>query len=391
MVVLMQSKVETTTKKTLSDHSIAAHITHLHRLSCRRFPASIPLWDSSLAHSLSQASPLLVSRTLSSVIAMHPTLVKYWIMASRWESEGDRKGMGGGNVEGARRLCMRGLRFLKGATGEMEIWREWIRLEVAYVEKIRARREILGIGKAEKETQAEDDEMEVDEEEVGNVELPLLPNETEGVTNEEMKNVEALSGQEAILDGAIVRVVLDNCFSCWFFLSSPLLLADQSLIAFSHSVESYQSMIILLRILPSSLRLSLLAHVYNSLRLNISTTSSSYAAATHLFATRSLYDVAYDPKNQEPKAPLQVDSIAATSSEIRVEGESFVDAVGAVVEEYWKACKGKKGKGKGKEKASMEVWESFCTWLEEMEQESQDENLVSCWREEEEEETDVIF
>lgn len=60
-----------------------------------------------------------------------------------------------------------------------------------------------------------------------------------------------------------------------------------------------------------------------------------------------------------------------------VTGEAFVDAVGEAVESYWTACKGKKGKGKSKEKADVKVWESFCSWLEEMEESVEDENLVS--------------
>lgn len=145
-------------------------------------------------------------------------------MASRWESEGDRKGMGGGNVEGARRLCMRALRFLKNAPGEMTIWREWIRLEVAFLERVRGRAQVLGTGKqvgggevivrvGEKST----DEMDLDpseEEGPADVQVPLLPDETVGATDETMQHVSALSGQDAIIDGAIVRVVLENCLSC---------------------------------------------------------------------------------------------------------------------------------------------------------------------------------
>lgn len=301
---------------------------------------------------------------------MHPTQVRYWIMASRWESEGDRKGMGGGNVEGARRLCMRGLRFLKAGAGEMEIWREWVRLEVAYVERVRGRWEVLGIGKKDAVglPVPESGAMEVDEVVLGEdgepegpaeVDVPLFPSEETSEADATLKDVQALSGQEAILDGAIVRVVLDNCLS-----------------SFGHSLEAHQSMINLLRILPSLLRLPLLAHVYASLRSHFEPTSTSYAPATHVLATRALYDVAFDPKVKESTVSLYIDAEAPAASEVRVQGEAFVDAVGEVVEEYWKACKGRKGKGKAKEKAPVQVWESFCSWLEELEDEAEDENLV---------------
>lgn len=136
-------------------------------------------------------------------------------------------------------------------------------------------------------------------------------------------------------------------------------------------------MIILLRTLPTLIRLPLLNHVYSSIRAHFPPTAPLYAAATHLLATRPLYDVAYDPKTSEPKVSLNVGDDVPTESTVRVEGEALVDAVGEIVDEYWKACKGKKGKGKGKEQASIAVWESFCGWLEEAEEASEDENLVS--------------
>lgn len=153
-------------------------------------------------------------------------------------------------------------------------------------------------------------------------------------------------------------------------------MADSLSTAFSHSLLAHQHMIMLLRTLPTTLRLPLLAHVYASLRTHFTPTTPSYADATHLVATRSLYDVAYDAKIKEPQLSLNIDDEPELTSPVRVEGEAFVDAVGEVVEEYWKACKGKKGKGKGKEQASIAVWERFCTWLEEVEEESDDENLV---------------
>lgn len=222
---------ELTGKRTLSDHSIAAHITQLHRLSVRRFPESLALWDAFIAHSLTQDSPLLVSRTLSAAIAMHPTHTAYWLMASQWESDGDRKGMGGGNSEGARRLCMRALRFLKGKRrgGEEEregdeeaVWREWIRVEVGFVERLRARQKVLGLGKGKmeeiirvKEKNADEGDEHEEEEDQG-VEVPSLEGEEDGQTDEVQQEVEqkVLSGQEAILDGAIVRAVLDSLLKC---------------------------------------------------------------------------------------------------------------------------------------------------------------------------------
>lgn len=149
-------------------------------------------------------------------------------MASQWESEGDRKGMGGGNAEAARRLCMRALRFLKGKKGEKEgmegpeeaIWREWIRVEVSFVEKLRGRWQVLGLekGKGGKEeiirvkgANGEADEGDEEEE----VQLPTTEDgDAEDAQLAEKMTEQAKSGQEALFDGAIVRLVIDNLLKC---------------------------------------------------------------------------------------------------------------------------------------------------------------------------------
>ncbi|GAA5825398.1 hypothetical protein JCM11251_006966 [Rhodosporidiobolus azoricus] len=366
-------------KKSMSDHSISAHITQLHRLSVRRFPESLTLWDAFIAHALSQASPLLVSRTLSSAIAMHPTHTAYWIMASQWESEGDRKGMGGGNTEAARRLCMRALRFLKGkrqegVEGEEEaVWREWIRVEVSFIERLRGRMAVLGIGKGQteeiirvKEKNAEGSEE--DEEDAGTGEAVAVPAlEGEGDEDEVMAaqvDQKVLSGQEAILDGAIVRLVLDNLLR-----------------SYNHSIFAYKLLLSILRPLPSPLRLPLLQHVYSSLSSFISPTSPSYPAALHILSTRHLYDVAYLPPKQSKKRKADDAQTAEPEdpNAIKVEGEKLVDAVGKACEEYWKVLKGLGKKGKGKEREGVktqQIWEQFAAWLEEMADETKDDDLL---------------
>ncbi|GAA6019799.1 hypothetical protein JCM11491_000273 [Sporobolomyces phaffii] len=396
-------RLQLTATKSRSDYSIQYHITQLHRLSVRRFPESLELWDAYIAHALTQDSPQLVSRTLSAAISMHPMTTRYWIMASRWESEGDEKGMGGGNAEGARRLCMRALRFLKKGTrgtktleneteeeeedrtrDEQLVWKEWIRLEVAFVEKLKSRQQVLGLGKGKagqevvvrvtgKRDRSGSDEEDAEEEEEEAVEVPILEGE-DGDEDQVAQEVDAkvLSGQEAILDGAIVRAVVEN------YLKSH-----------HYSLFSYRFLLSVLRPLPSSLRLSLLSNVYASLsatRLQDST-HPSYAAFFHLYSTRHLYDVAYTPPKSSKKRKADEAEVLEPEdpNEIKVQGEKLVDAVGKVTAEYWKVLKkhGKKnskGKGKGKERGEepfLQVWEQFANWLEVITEETEDEDLLA--------------
>ncbi|GJN92981.1 hypothetical protein Rhopal_006026-T1 [Rhodotorula paludigena] len=379
------ARLQVTGNKSLSDHSITAHITQLHRLAVRRFPESLLLWDASIAHALSQQSPLLVSRTLSAAIAMHPSHTPYWIMASQWESDGDRKGMGGGNVEGARRLCMRALRFLKGNKGregiegpEEAVWREWIRVEVAFVERLRARWQVLGLGKDKnggeeivrvKGKNVEGAAEEEDADKGDEIQLPGGEDEDGEQALKAEVDQKALTGQEALLEGAIVRLVIDNLLK-----------------SYSHSIFAYNLVLSILRPLPSPLRLSLLSHVYTSLSSSISPSSPSYPAALHILATRALYDVPYVAPKQSKKRKAAEAEVAEPEdpTAIKVAGEKLVDAVGRACEEYWAVLKtrGKKGKEKEKEKVEGDeqtqlLWEQFSGWLEEMADQTDDEDLLA--------------
>lgn len=328
---------------------------------------------------------------------MHPTHTAYWIMASQWESEGDRKGMGGGNTEAARKLCMRALRFLKGKgtktegkEGEEEaVWREWIRVEVAFVERLRARAKVLGVGSGKtedivrvKEKKADEEEEEAEEDE--GVAVPVL--EGEVADEEETLDPKVLSGQEAILGGAIVRVVIDNLLKCTFPFSSPSLFALTFLsAAYSHSIFAYKLLLSILRPLPSPLRLPLLLHVYTSLSANVISTLPSYPAALHILATRHLYDVPFSPPKTSKKRKAEEAEVAEPEdpNEVKVQGEKLVDAVGKATEEYWKVLKGlgkKAKKGKGKESeggvAAQAIYEQFAAWLEGLAEETDDKDLV---------------
>lgn len=122
---------------------------------------------------------------------------------------------------------MRALRFLKGREAdEGLVWKEWIRVECGFAERVRARWAVLGIGKGkggeEEITIVGEKKMDVDgEEENAEVELPAVEGDEEEAAIKREVERQALSGQEAIIDGAIVRVVIDNCLSCALSPRSP--------------------------------------------------------------------------------------------------------------------------------------------------------------------------
>lgn len=78
-----------------------------------------------------------LSQILTNVLRLHPTKPDLWIYAA--QSAIDEHA----DMTEARSYMQRGLRFCKNSK---KIWLEYVKLEMLYIAKIAARREILGIG-----------------------------------------------------------------------------------------------------------------------------------------------------------------------------------------------------------------------------------------------------
>lgn len=202
-------------RKTVSDYSIPLHILNLFSAAAKRFPDSKELWMSYITYALTQPSAKLISRVLSAAIAAHPSHPDFWVMASRFEADGDTDGKGGGNVDGSRKLLMRGLRFLKGEDS-LPLWREWIRVELSFIQAMSERHIALGLRQRSMLTEAKD-LTEMDPAAQTTMDLDQLDEEPDEV-NEVSQDIQMAEskGQKALQSGALVKVVLSNAFKCTF-------------------------------------------------------------------------------------------------------------------------------------------------------------------------------
>lgn len=197
----------------MSDYSIAGHIVSLYSSAVKKRPGSTKLWHAYLTHVVrtSNSGPE-ISKALAKAIAFNPTSSAIWLLAIRFEADGTKTasgsgGVGGGNIDSARKLCMRALRFTKAGTPEdsRKIWIEWIRLEISFIERMRKRWELLGIQDAVS----------------GNANMEDADMETAAVNDTEADEFKAgaqiadaqKQGQSAVLEGAIVEVVMNNAFA----------------------------------------------------------------------------------------------------------------------------------------------------------------------------------
>ncbi|PLW29953.1 hypothetical protein PCASD_18885 [Puccinia coronata f. sp. avenae] len=227
-------------RTTLSDYSIPLHILSLYSSAAKRFPESLELWTSYIAYSLTQASDKLVSRVLSAAIAAHPSHADFWVMAAQFEADGDETGKGGGNVDGARKLLMRGLRFFKDASS-LPLWIEWIRIELNFIQTIEKRREALGL--PETQSKSTDPSHSVQTEENEHIDPALkttddlrqLPEDSDTPMTPLNHNINCadLKGQEALLSGALVKIVLQSAFE-----AIPGLDVFRAILPLLHTFES---------------------------------------------------------------------------------------------------------------------------------------------------------
>lgn len=185
------------------------------------------LWQSYISHVITNSnSSAEVSRVLARAISLHATKADIWLLAIRFEADGTgpnakEGGIGGGNIDAARKLVMRALRFMNAAPREeaLKIWLEWVRLEISFMERMRKRWEILGINDTMTgEQNLKANEMLVDGE------TDALPGPEADLMSESRED-SALTktagdvqdsvqkGQHAVLAGEIVRVVIQNALA----------------------------------------------------------------------------------------------------------------------------------------------------------------------------------
>ncbi|KAJ2347583.1 U3 snoRNP protein, partial [Coemansia sp. RSA 2618] len=174
-----QRKQQQGAKTTLSDFSITQRIIAIFERAVVRHPEDVSLWLQFVEfiksrRRLSAADgdeeddghSRLLSRVFARAISAHPYESQLWIKAAAHELEVNMNG------SAARALLQRALRLI---ADDRRLWIEYFRLELLLVEKIKARRRVLGIdGSAD---ELKEDEPNAEGEDGGFIDLPQLEEE----------------------------------------------------------------------------------------------------------------------------------------------------------------------------------------------------------------------
>lgn len=121
-------------KKSKSDLAGMLRIMEIYELALKRYKGDIDLWFRYLEFCRLRKNGRM-KKALAKVIRFHPKVPGVWIYAAAWEFDHNL------NVAAARALMQEGLRVCP--TSE-DLWVEYLRMELTYLNKLKARKVALG-------------------------------------------------------------------------------------------------------------------------------------------------------------------------------------------------------------------------------------------------------
>lgn len=187
-------------KTTISDYALVRRQFHIFERALRKFKADVGLWIQYIQVAKRTGARGLVGRITARALQLHPNVPSLYVVAASHE-------LSHASPSAARALLQRGLRL---NAHSIDLWREYVRMELHFIEGMRRRWNILGIGiTSEKEPVDIDASMDVDTGMDGAGD-PNIVTDDRGETPDEIVAAEKGGDQgetarRAIMEGAIVK------------------------------------------------------------------------------------------------------------------------------------------------------------------------------------------
>ncbi|KAI0645423.1 U3 small nucleolar RNA-associated protein 6-domain-containing protein [Trametes meyenii] len=246
----------------VSDYALVKRQFQIFERALKKFKGDVGLWIQYIQIAKKEGARALVGRITARALQLHPNVPALYVLAASHELEHL-------SPSAARALLQRGLRL---NSDSIEMWREYVRMELNFVESLRRRWSVLGIdvkgkGKESGPTKTSGRHNPTDSAEESGLE-DGRGEEAEGMQVDEEELGEDEAARKEIMGGAIVKAVISNAVK-----ALP-------------KIELFKSLHELLSAYPCppSLRDSLLDHLHALLR----DTLPSSPAAIKLAATRRL-------------------------------------------------------------------------------------------------------
>ena len=152
---------------------------HIFERALQKFKSDVSLWLQYLRVAQREGARALAGRIAARAVQLHPRTPALYVLAAAHE-------LAHGGMGAARALLQRGLRLNADST---EMWREYVRLELGFIEAVRRRWGLLGIT-----LDSDDGEGGEQGERVDRAEEQAMGD----------------AARRAIMDGAIVRQAIDS-------------------------------------------------------------------------------------------------------------------------------------------------------------------------------------
>ncbi|XP_065880160.1 uncharacterized protein [Euphorbia lathyris] len=186
-------------KISVSDFAGVSRIVNIYRLAVTRFKGDVELWFRYLEFCRERRNGRM-KKVLAQLIRFHPKVPGVWIYAAAWEFDYNL------NVAAARALMQSGLRICP--TSE-DLWVEYLRMELTYLNKLKARKVALGEDKGtlvrdhDEQWREENSDvfMSIDEERRNSDELNVNGEDSEGKVD--LFREQGLNILQTIYSGAV--------------------------------------------------------------------------------------------------------------------------------------------------------------------------------------------
>ncbi|CAL1707685.1 unnamed protein product [Somion occarium] len=215
---------------TISDYALVRRQFHIFERALKKFKSDIGLWIQYIQVAKKEGARSLVGRITARALQLFPNVPAFYILAASHELEYL-------SPSAARTLLQRGIRL---NAESVEMWREYVKMEMGFVESMRRRWNVLGIIVEDKGKGKERERTSLDEEEVEQMEVDAA--EPEGDESE--------AARREILSGAIVKSVISS--------AAKALPKPELFMSLHNVISKYPS--------PLSLRTSLLDHLHDLLQ-----------------------------------------------------------------------------------------------------------------------------
>ncbi|KAI0812618.1 U3 small nucleolar RNA-associated protein 6-domain-containing protein [Irpex lacteus] len=179
----------------VSDYALVRRQFHIFERALKKFKSDVALWIQYIELAKKEGARSLVGRITARALQLHPNVPALYILAASHE-------LSHLSPSAARTLLQRGIRL---NSESIEMWREYVRMELGFVESMRRRWGVLGISVTDKGKGKASPEMHVDQDGAMNEgQVEQMQTEADGEGDESEK------ARREIMQGAIVKSVVSN-------------------------------------------------------------------------------------------------------------------------------------------------------------------------------------